>query len=496
MNAYNHLHRLFGRLSALEDAGGLLSWDRDTMMPEGASGRRATVMATLGGLQHEMLTAPEVADWLETASADGDVWKQANLSEMKRIHARAVAVPGDLVEALSKAGSEAEMIWRKARVDNDFGSLLPSLQTVLDLTRESATAMGEALSVSPYDALLDGFDPGMTQDAITPIFETIARDLPPLLQEVLERQKRTGETSSVGNAPFPIADQEKLGVSMMRQVGFDMARGRLDVSAHPFCGGATDDVRITTRYEADDFLPAFLGVMHETGHALYEQGLPTAWQGQPVGRARGMTLHESQSLLMEMQVTRSRSFATFAAPVMASAFGERGSWNPDVLYRRMTRVSPGFIRVDADEVTYPAHIIVRYELEVALIEGRLALKDLPDAFNARIKDMLGLDVPDDRRGCLQDIHWPLGLWGYFPCYALGALTAAQLFAAAKAALPDIEDEIQRGEFGNLLAWLRVSVHERGSSASTQDIISAATGKPLGAEDYLRHVRLRYVDGER
>lgn len=496
MNAYDHLHRLFGRLSALEDAGGLLSWDRDTIMPEGAAGRRATVMATLGGLQHEMLTAPEVTDWLGSASADGDFWKQANLNEMKRIHARAVAVPGDLVEALSKAGSEAEMVWRKACADNDFKSLLPSLQTVLDLTRESATAIGEALSLSRYDALLDGFDPGMTQQAITPIFETLARDLPPLLQEVLERQVSTGDIPPVGSAPFPIADQEKLGVSMMRQVGFDMTRGRLDVSAHPFCGGATDDVRITTRYEADDFLPAFLGVIHETGHALYEQGLPAEWQGQPVGRARGMTLHESQSLLMEMQVTRSHAFATFAAPLMASAFGGRGSWKPDDLYRRMTRVNPGFIRVYADEVTYPAHIIVRYELEVAMIEGQLALKDLPEAFNARIKNMLGLDVPDDRRGCLQDIHWPLGLWGYFPCYALGALTAAQLFASAKAVLQDIENEIQRGEFSNLLGWLRTAVHERGSNTSTQDIISAATGKPLGAEDYLRHVRRRYIDGER
>ncbi|AQS84048.1 MAG: carboxypeptidase M32 [Acetobacter aceti] len=495
MNAYDRLHRLFGRLSALEDAGGLLSWDRDTMMPEGASGRRATVMATLGGLQHEMLTAPEVGDWLGAASADDDFWKQANLNEMKRIHARAMAVPGDLVEALSKAGSDAEMVWRKARAENDFASLLPCLQTVLDLTRESATAIGDALHVSPYDALLDGFDPGMTQEAITPIFETLARDLPPLLQAVLERQGSAGEGRPVGTAPFPVSDQEKLGISMMRQVGFDMRRGRLDVSAHPFCGGATDDVRITTRYETDDFLPAFLGVMHETGHALYEQGLPAEWQGQPVGRARGMTLHESQSLLMEMQVTRSRPFATFAAPVMASAFGGQGSWDADDLYRRMTRVRPGFIRVDADEVTYPAHIIVRYELEVAMIEGRLALKDLPEAFNARIKDMLGLDVPDDRRGCLQDIHWPLGLWGYFPCYALGALTAAQLFATARMASPDIGNEIRRGEFGHLLGWLRSSVHERGSNASTQDIIIAATGKPLGAEEYLRHVRHRYLDGE-
>ncbi|NHO18136.1 carboxypeptidase M32 [Acetobacter oeni] len=493
MTAYDTAERLFSRLSALDDALGILSWDRDVMMPSGAVDRRGSGVATLEGLRHELLTAPAVADLLAEADAGGDLWREANLAEMRRLHMRAVAVPGALVEALSKACSRSEMAWRAAREESDFAALRPDLQVVLDLTRESAQAVGGVLGLSPYDALLDGFDPGMRQATIAPVFATLARDLPPLLTQVLERQASGAVPASVGRGPFPVARQEGLGRMMMGRAGFDMMRGRLDVSAHPFCGGATNDVRITTRYDESDFLPAFLGVMHETGHALYEQGLPAAWLNQPVGRARGMTLHESQSLLIEMQVVRSRAFAEYAAPVMAGAFDDGGDWSSGALYRHMTRVEPGFIRVDADEVTYPAHIITRYELETAMIEGRLSLRDLPEAFNARVKDLLGLDVPDDRRGCLQDIHWPLGLWGYFPCYALGALAAAQFFEAAGAAVPGLAGTIRQGDFGPLVTWLRQAVHQRASSASTVRIVEDATGRPLGAESYLAHVRRRYLE---
>ncbi|GBQ98244.1 carboxypeptidase [Acetobacter nitrogenifigens DSM 23921 = NBRC 105050] len=492
MTAYETLERLFARLSALGDAQGVLSWDRDVMMPDGAAERRGATMATLEGLRHELLTAPETQELLERADPGDDPWRAANLAEMRRLHTRAVAVPGDLVEALSKASSRCEMIWRGARANSDFAALLPDLQVVLDLTREGAVATGEALSLSPYDALLDAFDPGMRRDVIAPIFDKLGRELPSLLQAVLDRQSaRSNAEAGPGRAPFPVAAQEAFGRTMMEAVGFDMTRGRLDVSTHPFCGGATDDVRITTRYDEANFLPAFLGVVHETGHALYEQGLPRAWTGQPVGTARGMTMHESQSLFLEMQIARSPAFASFAAPAMERAFGGEG-WSSDALYRRMTNVEPGFIRVDADEVTYPAHIIARYELESAMVDGTLALRDLPEAFNARIKALLGLTVPDDRRGCLQDIHWPLGLWGYFPCYALGALTAAQLKEAATAALPDLDSSIRRGEFGDVVGWLRKAVHERASSASTMEIIADATGRPLGAGAYLRHIRERYL----
>lgn len=490
--AYDALERLFSRLSALDDALGILSWDRDVMMPEGAAGRRGAGVAVLEGLRHEILTAPQTADLLAAAEGQADPWKAANLAEMRRLHTRAVAVPGKLVEALSQATSRAEMNWRRARAANDFKGLLPDLQQVLDLTRESAQATGDALGLSPYDALLDGFDPGMRQATITPIFATLAQELPSLLSQILTKNASTAAPPHAGLPPFAIPAQEALGRTLMEHAGFDMNRGRLDVSTHPFCGGATDDVRITTRYEDTNFLPAFLGVMHETGHALYEQGLPVRWQGQPVGRARGMTMHESQSLLLEMQVTRSLPAARFIAPLMAHLFGQGGDWSPETLYRQMTHVEPGFIRVDADEVTYPAHIIIRYELETAMIAGNLELRDLPEAFNARMKELLGMDVPDDQRGCLQDIHWPLGLWGYFPCYALGVLTAAQLYEAAVRQVSNLETGIEAGDFQPLLAWLRTHVHERASSVSTETIVSDATGAPLGAAAYLRHVRQRYL----
>ncbi|MFA7431455.1 MAG: carboxypeptidase M32, partial [Rhodospirillaceae bacterium] len=273
----------------------------------------------------------------------------------------------------------------------------------------------------------------------------------------------------------------------------DFAHGRLDTSAHPFCGGTPDDVRITTRYDEADFAQAIMGVLHETGHGLYERGLPPDWRGQPVGKARGMSVHESQSLLMEMQACRSREFLTFAAPVMAQAFGGAGpEWDPDALYRRAIRVERGFIRVDADEVTYPAHVILRTKLERAMIAGDLEIADLPGAWNEGFRKLLGVAVPNDRLGCLQDIHWYDGAWGYFPTYTLGAMTAAQLFAAAKDAVPEIPDRIAAGDFAPLVAWLREAVHSKASSLPTDELLTQATGKPLDAGVFKAHLKRRYL----
>ena len=292
---------------------------------------------------------------------------------------------------------------------------------------------------------------------------------------------------------FPVAAQRAVGERLMNDLGFDFARGRLDTSLHPFCGGATSDVRITTRYAEGDFTRSLMGVVHETGHALYEQGRPQRWLGQPVGDARGMTLHESQSLLLEMQACRTPEFMHHLAPVLAGAFGaEAAGLDPDTLYRIYTRVAPGFIRVDADEVTYPAHILLRYDLERAMVDGDLAVADLPGAFDAGVKALLGLDVPDAARGCLQDIHWPGGAFGYFPTYTLGAVAAAQLFEAATAAEPDIRPGLARGDVAPLLGWLRANVHGKGSSLSADEILTEATGRPLGLDSYLAHLNRRYL----
>lgn len=495
MKAYHTLEQRFARLSAIQDAIRILSWDKETMMPLGAAESRAEQLATLEVIAHEILTTVETGDLISRAEQDGaelDDWQRANLREIRRTHGHATAVPADLVEARSKAVSRCEVAWRKARAESDFASLLPLLSEVLICERRVGEAKGEALGLAPYDALLDEYDPGTRQADIDPLFADLRIALPSLLDAALAHQERLPPPPAM-EGPFPTEVQRGLCQRLMTVVGLDFTRGRLDVSTHPFCGGATDDVRITNRYQEGDFSGALMGVLHESGHGLYEQGRPPQWLRQPVGRARGMSLHESQSLLIEMQVCRSRAFTAYLAPLLREAFGARGAvWDADALYRHMTRVRPGFIRVDADEVTYPAHIIVRYELEKALIAGEMTLADLPAAFNAGIRELLGLTVTEDRLGCLQDIHWPGGAWGYFPTYTLGAMMAAQLFDAACRAEPDVVPGIGRGDFVPLVSWLRANVHAMGSSASTGEILTRATGRPLDAAVYRHHLHRRYL----
>jgi carboxypeptidase Taq len=494
MTAYGTLEARFARLSALEGAAGILGWDAQALMPEGAAEARGEQLAVLHGLAHEILTAPQTGDALAAAEAEGglDPWPAANLHEMRRAHTHASAVPQDLVEASSRAVSRSEMVWREARRDADFGRLAPYLAEVLRLQREIGQAKGAVLGLDPYDALLDGYDPGMRRAVIDPLFADLTSWLPGLIAAARDRQA-SGPAALPLDGPFPVETQRQLGLTLMRALGFDESRGRLDISLHPFCGGATDDVRITTRYDEADFSRALMGVMHETGHALYEQGRPAAWRHQPVGSARGMSLHESQSLIIEMQACRSREFVSYLAPLLREAFGRSGpAWEPENLFRLYTRVEPGFIRVDADEATYPAHILLRYRLETAMVAGDLAVEDLPGAFNDGMRDLLGLTVPDDRVGCLQDIHWPSGAFGYFPTYTLGAMAAAQLFRAAKSAEPALPGCLAKGDFAPLRNWLRANIHERGSLLTTDSLLEQATGAPLGTAAFRAHLQARYL----
>ncbi len=491
--AYEALEGRFRRLIALRDAQAILHWDLSTMMPPGGAASRADQLAELAAVQHGILVKPDIGELIEAAD-DGRLvdGRAANLQEMHRHWQRATALPEDLVMALSRACSACETAWRQARPNNDFASVLPYLEDVLARVRDKAAALSEALGLSPYDALLDEYEPGGRAADIDAVFADLEGFLPGFLAEVLEHQAKQPPVVRP-EGPFPTEKQRALGVRFMERLGFDFDHGRLDISLHPFCGGTADDVRITTRYDETDFTSSLMGVLHETGHALYELGLPAEWRGLPVGDARGMSLHESQSLLIEMQVCRSHGFLRFAAPVMAEAFGGSGpAWEPDNLIRLYTRVEPGLIRVDADEVTYPAHVILRYRLERALIEGRMELRDLPEAFKDGLEKLLGVRPPDDRTGCLQDVHWYDGAWGYFPTYTLGAMTAAQLFDAAKKADGAIEPRIAKGDFGPLLAWLRTHVHAKGSLLPTTDILTAATGRPLDAAVFKEHLRSRYL----
>lgn len=493
MPAFETLSRHFGRIDAVEGAAAVLHWDAAAMMPTGGADARAEQLATLSVIRHEMLTDPRLADWLAAAEAeDLDAWQAANVHEIRRAWRHANAVPADLVEAISKAGSACEMAWRTARKANDWLGLRPKLETVVDLVRRKAAIKAEALGTSPYEALLDQFEPGGKTAAIDAVFADLQDFLPGFIDAVLEKQAN-GPRIQPLEGPFPVEAQRSLGLSIMKTLGFEFDHGRLDVSHHPFCGGVADDVRITTRYDEDDFVQSLMGVIHETGHALYERGRPAAWRGQPVGQARGMSMHESQSLLMEMQACRSREFLEWAAPQIRSAFnGEGPAWAVDNLYRVYTKVERSLIRVDADEVTYPAHVILRYRLEKALLSGDLKVADLPGAWREGMLELVGIAPPDDASGCMQDIHWMDGTIGYFPTYTLGAMTAAQLFDAACAADADILPGIGRGDFAPLLAWLRPNVHALGSSRSTDEILTQATGRPLDAAVFKAHLTRRYL----
>ncbi|SCW37395.1 carboxypeptidase M32 [Ancylobacter rudongensis] len=494
MSAYASLTVHFGRISAMSNAIGILQWDSDTMMPQGAAASRAESLALLRVMQHEMAVDPHLGDWLQAAGDEASLgtWEQANLREMRRVFTAQTALPADLVEASSKAISACEMAWRQARADADFPALLPYLAEVLRLQREAGAAKGEKLGLSPYDALLNDYEPGGRSATIDALFDDLAAFLPGFTEEALAAQARRPTPAPLAG-PFAVEAQRGLGQRMMAALGYDFDRGRLDISTHPFCGGADNDVRITTRYDEADFSKALMGVIHETGHALYEQGRPAAFMSQPVGQARGMVLHESQSLLMEMQACRSREFLGFAAPLMREAFNGSGpDWEADALWRRYTRIERGFIRVDADEVTYPAHVILRYRLEKALIADAMPLAELPAAWNAGMQELLGTVPPNDRLGCLQDIHWPSGGWGYFPTYTLGAIAAAQLFDAACRAEPDALPGIARGDFAPLVGWLRTHVHGQGALLDTDELLTRATGRPLDAGVFKAHLARRYL----
>ena len=491
LSAYQQLELTFARIADLGHAKEILGWDRDVMMPEGGAEGRASALATLEVLAHEQLTHPRVADLLNEAeqSPPADPWQAANLREIRRNHRHATAVPTDLVEASSLASSACHTVWETARPASDFAAILPSFTEVVRLTREIAAAKAAAFGCSPYEALLDEYD-DTPLAAIDKHFADLAVFLPGFTAEVIEAQKRRSAPLPLSGF-YPLAQQEKLGRQMKEILGFD---GRMDTSTHPFCGGAPGDVRITTRYDEQDPVSSLMGVLHETGHALYEQGLPKNWMRQPVGWARGMAMHESQSLLIEMQVACGKDFLSFAVPLMRAAFNGSGpEWETGNLVQRLTNVQPSFIRVDADEVTYPAHVIMRFRLEQAMIAGNLAVKDLPGAWAESSQALLGITPPNDRLGCLQDTHWYGGSIGYFPTYTLGAMNAAQLMVAARAAVPEIPAALQRGDLTPLMGWLRANVHGKGSLVSTEQLMIDATGAPTGTEAYKQHLRARYLE---
>jgi carboxypeptidase Taq len=495
ISPYEQLEQEFRRLHAFRGALSLLRWDAAVMMPRGSADVRGEQLAALETEHHALLTTPKVARLLERAEAASsqlDDWPRANLREMRRQRDHAIATPPSLIARLAKATARAEVFWVEARKANDFKIFAPHLEEVVHLVRDKAALLGQARGLAPYDALVDGFTPGISTADIDTIFKALSRKLPGLINQAIEVQADRAPAPLTGK--FTLPRQRSLAVEVLKALGFPFDRGRLDESEHPFTEGVPGDIRVTTRFDASDPFTGLLGAVHETGHAMYDLGLPQQWRDQPVGRDRGLALEESQSLLFEMNLCRSRAFVKYLQPLMEKYLQVNGpEWSEDNLYRHLVRVRRSLIRMDADELTYPVHIMLRYELERKILEGGLPVADLPEAWNANLEQRLNIRPTNDVDGCLQDIHWAVGHFGYFPSYALGAVIAGQLNEALRAERPSLDAEIAAGQFGGVMDWLRDNVHGVGARLPVQELMQQATGKPLTASAYLRYLEAKYLE---
>ena len=480
------------RLYQYSHAASILGWDRNAMMPAKGNEARAAAEAELQALMHRIRTDPQLAEQFRMAEAEplSDA-ERANLREMRRDWREANALPEALVQAKSLAGARCEHAWRSQRAANDWRGFLENFREVVCLAREEARLLAADSGLAPYDALMERFEPGVRAADIDRIFGEVKQWLPQLITRVQTKQRDERVTIPVG--PFPVAAQRAMNLAVMKQLGFDFEGGRLDQSTHPFTGGVPEDVRLTTRYREDDFVQSLMGTIHETGHARFEQNLPREWLGQPLGVARSYGIHESQSLSFEMQLARSREFAGLLAPLLREHFGSQPAFDPDNLQRLLTRVKPGSIRVNADEVTYPAHIILRYEIERALIEGEIEPEDIPALWDEKMQTLLGLDTRGNYQdGCLQDVHWSDGSFGYFPSYTLGAMYAAQWFAAMRNTTPDLDARIAAGDFTPVFEWLKVNVWSQASRWETPELVRRASGEALNPAHFRAHLERRYL----
>ena len=490
--AYQALCARHVRMHRLSHLHSIASWDQSANMPPKGNEARSLALAEMGGLLHQLATEPELKGLLEAAAQeDLDEVERANLREMQRAWRASNALPQSLVEAKSLANSRCEHAWRSQRPANDWAGYAENLREVVRLAREEARCLAAVTGLAPYDALMDQYEPGMRSAEVDRVFGDLRQWLPGLIREVLERQSH--EAVIRPEPPFALAAQKALGHDAMHLMGFDFEAGRLDESAHPFCGGVPEDVRMTTRYREDDFLPSLMGTIHETGHGRYEQNLRREWLGLPIANARSMGLHESQSLSFEMQLGSHPGFAGLLRPLLLKHLGDQPAFEVGNLHRLLTRVKPGYIRVDADEVTYPAHVILRYEIERPLIDGQIEVEDIPALWDAKMQELLGLDTRGNfSDGPMQDVHWGAGLFGYFPCYTLGAMYAAQFFAAMRRETPDLDARIARGELGLVFDWLRSRIWNEGSRWETPDLVRRASGEPLNPAHFQAHLRARYL----
>ncbi len=489
--AYETYLERMAEIRSLNSALSLLSWDQETFMPSAGLDARAEARATLSGLVHDRTVAPVFGDLLvELAATDLDADQAVNVRETIRDRDRSVKIPRELVTELTRTTSLAQRAWMKARETNDWPVFAPLLDRVLELRRKQAEAVG--YETEPYDALLDEFEPGARVAEVARVFAELRAEIVPLAEAIHDAGPRD---DALMRRTYPMAAQQALGLRVLETMGFDFDAGRLDASAHPFTSGiGANDIRLTTHYDESDLAISLYSSMHEGGHGLYEQGLPAEQAGLPRGEAVSLGIHESQSRLWENQVGRSREFGAWLMPLLRKSFpGVLDDVDSEDLYRAVNIVRPSTIRIEADEITYNLHIILRMELERAMVRGEIAVNDLPGLWNERMTSDLGVTPRDDTEGVLQDIHWSFGLFGYFPTYTLGNIYSAQLYQAAAEDLGDLPGRMSRGELAPLLGWMREKIHIHGRSLTADELCRRATGNTLDSGPFVAYLRSKFTD---
>ncbi|WP_274020856.1 carboxypeptidase M32 [Vibrio parahaemolyticus] len=514
MNAFTKLVEHSKKVANFGHLLEIVGWDQAAVMPSGGAEARSNAMAELEVHIHSLMTQPHLEDLFAQAEEETlATQERAMLREMKREWQLANLLPESLVQASSLAGSKCEHAWRTQRANNDWAGFEKNWAEVVKLSQEEAQIRADANGTTPYDAMLNVYEPGTTSASLDILFSDVKTWLPSLIDEAIEKQK--SNNILLPNGHYPAEKQKALGLQVMKLLQFDFEHGRLDESVHPFCGGVPTDVRITTRYDESEFMQSLMGIVHETGHARYEQGLPKELAGTPAGEARSMGIHESQSLFFEMQIGRNNAFIDHLARLASNHFSGN-EFAKDNLAKIYTRVEKGFIRVDADELTYPAHVILRYEIERDLMNGVIKHTDVPELWNEKMKAYLGLSTEGNfkngcmqdihwtdskytmypaqhnyRDGCLQDIHWCTGSFGYFPSYTLGAMYAAQFMAAMRKTV-DVDEAIHSGDMTPIFTWLSDNIWSKGSLLTTDELVKQATGETLNPLHFQAHLRHRYL----
>lgn len=492
MKNYKLLEKEFEEIGQINNIISIIYWDIAVNIPKFSTDSRINEIALLNSIIHSRITSNKVKELIDASTSESnelDNWQITNLTAIKDKVAQTECITDELSSRYIQASAKCELVWREARNDNDFEKVKPFLQEVLNILHEVADAKASVLKCSQYDALINDYDKLRKASDIKNSFTILKEKLPNLISNIIDKQSN----NKIIPISVPISMQKDIGIKIMQNMGFDFNMGRLDDSTHPFCGGSPFDIRITNRYDKDNFISGIMGIVHETGHGLYEMNLPINYKNQPVGKANGMALHESQSLFMEMQVGRSRQFSNYLSKLLHDKFNLKGEeFGENNLYNTLTQVKRSFIRVDADEVTYPMHVILRFEIEELLMNKDITVNDIPTCWNDMMHKYLNIKPQNNKQGCLQDIHWYSGAIGYFPAYTNGAIIASMLMKKLKSINNNINTDIINGNFINMNEFLNNNIRKFGSLKTTKDLINDATGYDISPHIFLEYIEEKYL----